>query len=166
MIKTCKTSLLFSNTPHNTISKHFPKQTFKHWNIFSKDKHLCKTFKQELLQRLPKQRPLFKTFSKPHTKHHFKQLKSKSKWSKQVTKSPWITMDENGACTFPFHNLPPEPKKTSQRSFLCFLTFPLDKIKSRWRLLINRNICEHKRKTSSQFSHRITLWMLLKCIFV
>ena len=65
-------------------------------------------------------------------------------------------MDRKGANTFPFYNLLPEPKKTSQRSFLCFLTFPQDKIKSRWRLLLNRNICEHKRKTSSQFSHRIT----------
>ena len=65
-------------------------------------------------------------------------------------------MDEKGASTFPFHNLPPEPKKTSQRSFLCFLTFPQDKIKSRWRLLLNRNICEHKCKIPSQFSHRIT----------
>ena len=27
-------------------------------------------------------------------------------------------MDEKGANTFPFHNLPPEPTKTSQRSFL------------------------------------------------
>ena len=105
---------------------------------------------------MPQRWPLFKIFSKPHTKHHFKQLEKQSKWSKQVTKSPWISMDEKGACTFPFHNLPPEPKKTSQRSFLCFLTFPLDKIKSQWRLLLNRNICKHKRKTSSQFSHRIT----------
>ena len=33
-------------------------------------------------------------------------------------------MDEKGSSTFPFHNLPPEPKKTSQRSFLFFFTFP------------------------------------------
>ena len=51
----------------------------------------------------------------------------------------------------------PNPRKTSQRSFMCFLTFPQDKIKSRWRLLLNRNICEHKRKIPSQFSHRITV---------
>ena len=46
-----------------------------------------------------------------------------SKLSKQVTKSPWKTMDEKSASTFPFHNLPPKLKKTSQRSFLCFLAF-------------------------------------------
>ena len=34
-----------------------------------------------------------------------------SEWSKQVTKGPWKTMDEKGANTFPFHNLPPELKK-------------------------------------------------------
>ena len=126
-------------------------------------------------------------------------------------------MNRKDANIFPFYNLLPEPKKTSQRfllcfltfpqdkiksqlrlllnrnkrktivssptvsqnwrlcwgeflkwsnlraqitfaclSFLCFLTFPWDKIKSQWRLLLNRNICECKRKTSSQFSHCIT----------
>ena len=46
---------------------------------------------------------------KNHTKQNFKQ--------KQVTKSPWKTMDEKGANTFPFHNLHPELKKKSQEVF-------------------------------------------------
>ena len=33
-------------------------------------------------------------------------------------------MNEKGSNTFPFHNLPPELKKTYQRSFLLFLAFP------------------------------------------
>ena len=33
-------------------------------------------------------------------------------------------MNEKGANTFPFHNLPPELKKISQRSFLFFSPFP------------------------------------------
>ena len=60
------------------------------------------------------------TFKKPHKA----QFSNKSKLIQQVTKSPWKTTDEKDANTFPFHNLPPELKKTSQRSFLCFFTFP------------------------------------------
>ena len=62
----------------------------------------------------------FQNTFKNHTKHNFKQKQV----IQQVTKSPWKTRDEKGANTFPFHNLPPELKKTSQRSFLCFFTFP------------------------------------------
>ena len=55
-------------------------------------------------------------------------------------------MDKKDASTFPFHNLPPEPKKTSQRSFLCFLTFPEDKIKKSAATLAKPNKCEHKHE--------------------
>ena len=58
-------------------------------------------------------------------------------------------MDRKGANTFPFYNLLPEPKKTSQRFFLCFLTFPQDKIKSRWRLLLNRTSANTNAKPQS-----------------
>ena len=64
-----------------TISKQFPNKLSNIETFFKRETPLY-IFKQESLQRLPKQRPLFKIFSKPHTKHHFKQLKSKSKWSK------------------------------------------------------------------------------------
>ena len=134
----------------NVFSKHFPKT--QSTNTFLN--HLSKqNFVRVLIETRAITKRFFKTLLKPIPQAH---CQNKSKWSKQVTKSPWITMDKKGSCTFPFHNLPPEPKKTSQRSFLCFLTFPLDKIKNWWRLLLNWNICEHKRKTSSQFSHRIT----------
>ena len=132
----------------------FSKQSLKHskhltkLKTFSKDQTCLYTFLQtRIITKIAKTMASFQKNFQNHTKHHFKQFKNQSKWSKQVTKSPWKTLDEKGASTFPFHNLPPEPKKTSQRYFLCFLTFPLDKIKSRWRLLLNRNICEHKRKT-------------------
>ena len=68
-------------------------------------------------------------------------------------------MDEKGACIFPFHNLPPEPKKTSQKGLFCsfhpFLYWIKEKTMA---TLAYRNICKHKRKTSiiSQFCHRIT----------
>ena len=115
-----QTSLLFSKT--NT---HISKTSYKTLKTFSKkDKHLCiHSYERESLQRLPKRMASFQNTFKitPSTiSNNFKQ----SKWSKQVTKSPWKTMDEKGASTFPFHNLPPELKKISQRSFLFFPPFP------------------------------------------
>ena len=65
-------------------------------------------------------------------------------------------MDEKGASTFPFHNLPPELKNISKAFPLLFYLSFWIKEKSVV-TLANRNICEHKRKTSSQFSHRITV---------
>ena len=44
---------------------------------------------------------------KNHTKYNFKQKQVIYK----VTKIPCKSMDEKGANTFPFHNLPPELKK-------------------------------------------------------
>ena len=114
---TCNFQTHFTTHFQNKLSKAL-KHLFKKTNTFVK--HSSK----ELLQWLPRQGIFFKTFSKPRTKHHFKQLKIKASLSKQVTKSPWITMDRKGANTFPFYNLLPEPKKTSQRFLLCFLTFP------------------------------------------
>ena len=66
-------------------------------------------------------------------------------------------MDKKGANTFPFHNLPPELKKTSQRSFLCFFTFPVGYKKSRWRLMLIRNIWEHKCKREPPFQKQSVL---------
>ena len=51
-------------------------------------------------------------------------------------------MDEKGATTFPFHNLPPELKKTSQRHFLCFFTFPFWIKEKSVATLANRDICD------------------------
>ena len=62
----------------------------------------------------------FKNTFKTHPKVHF-QTKA---MIQQETKSPQITTEEKGANTFPFHNLPPKLKKYSQRSLLCFFTFP------------------------------------------
>ena len=65
-------------------------------------------------------------------------------------------MDENGANTFPFHNLPPKLKKISQRSFLFFSPFPYwIKEKSVATLAIPNN-CDQTQNKPSQFSHRIT----------
>ena len=73
----------------------------------------------------------------------------------QVTKSPWKTMDERGANTFPFHNLPPELKKTSLKVFpvLFYLSFWIKK-NSVATLAIRIIMIKHKYP--SQFSHCIT----------
>ena len=75
--QTCKTILaIFQNTHHNTTSK----QTFKNIETsFQKDKHLCKKFKQELLQRLPRQGIFFKTFSKTTHKAPFQTIEKQRK---------------------------------------------------------------------------------------
>ena len=66
-------------------------------------------------------------------------------------------MDEKGANTFPFHNLPTELKKIISKVFPVLFTHSFIWIKEKSVMtLANRNICENKRKTSSQFSHRIT----------
>ena len=59
-------------------------------------------------------------------------------------------MDEKGASTFPFHNLPPEPTKTSLKVFpvLFHLSFWI-KEKS-VETLSNRNICD--KTQNPQFS--------------
>ena len=121
----CKnTCLLFKNHTLYTLSKQTLSKTFEisfrkdtHRRIYSNTSHYVGCLKQGISFK-----NIFKTHT--HTHHNFKQLKIKVSDLKQVTKSPWITMDEKGANTFPFHNLPPEPTKTSQRFFLCFLTFP------------------------------------------
>ena len=72
----------------------------------------------------------FQNIFQNHTlKHHFKQLEKQSKWSKTSNKSPWKTMDEKGNNTFPFHNLPPEPKNNIKGLSCAFLPFLLDKRK-------------------------------------
>ena len=43
--------------------------------------------------------PIFKTFSNPHTKHHFKQLKMQGKWIERATRREWVNMDVKGANT-------------------------------------------------------------------
>ena len=86
--------------------------------------------------------PFQNTF-KNHTKHNFKQKQV----IYQVTKSPWKTIDKKGANTFPFHNLPSELKKQSQRSFLCFFTFPFWIKEKSMATLANRNICNQTQNT-------------------
>ena len=71
-----------------------------------------------IITKLPHLGIFFKIFSNTYTKHFQKK-------SELAIKSPYITTYEKGANTFPFHNLPPELKKNSQRSFLFFSTFPL-----------------------------------------
>ena len=119
---------IFQNTLHNTNFKN----NFQNIENFSKRQiHLCIHSNMDHYKGCHNN-GLFSKHFQTHTqstisnnwKHHFKQLKMQGKWSKQVTKSPWITMDRKGANTFPFYNLLPEPKKTSQRFFLFFLTFP------------------------------------------
>ena len=62
---------------------------------------------------------------KNHTKHNFKQKQV----ILQVTKSPWKTMDEKGANTFPFHNLPPDSRNNLKGLSCTFSPFLLDKRK-------------------------------------
>ena len=119
----CKTKHLPSfRTTHHYTSKTTFKKNIE--NLFKRHTPLY-TSQHGSLQRLPPHWPLLKTFSNPHTKHHFKQLKIKASWSKKVTKSPWITMDRKGANIFPFYNLLPEPKKTSQRFFAVLFNLSL-----------------------------------------
>ena len=65
-------------------------------------------------------------------------------------------MDEKGANTFPFHNLPPELKKTSQRSFLFFSPFPSWIKEKSVVTLATQNNCDKTKNIPSQISHRIT----------
>ena len=122
---TCKnTCLLFKN--HNP--QHFQNKLSKTFETsFRKDTHRCIYSNTSHYNGCRNKGVYFKNIFKTHTyTHHFQAIKNQGKWSKnQVTKSPWITMDEKGANTFPFHNLPPEPTKHLKRFFLCFLTFPL-----------------------------------------
>ena len=64
-----------------------------------------------------------------HSKHHFKQFQKQSRWSKQVTKSPWKTMDEKGANTFPFYDLPPNSRNNLKGLSCSFQPFLFDKRK-------------------------------------
>ena len=60
-------------------------------------------------------------------KNFFKPTSTKKAFLKtieQVPKSPWITTDRKGANTFPFYNLPPEPRNISKRNFFVLLSFP------------------------------------------
>ena len=66
------------------------------------------------------------------------------KHNEQVSKSPWITMDRKGANTFPFYNLPPEPRAISIRNFSVLLTFPFGENKRRWRLLLPRHFANQR----------------------
>ena len=56
-------------------------------------------------------------------------------------------MDEKGANTFPFHNLPPELKKQSQRSFMCFFTVPFWIKEKSVATLSIRNNCDKTQNT-------------------
>ena len=64
-------------------------------------------------------------------------------------------MDEKGANTFPFHNLPPELKKTYQKSFLFSSHFPYwIKEKSIATLAIRNN---YDKTQNTQFSYPTVL---------
>ena len=64
-------------------------------------------------------------------------------------------MDEKGANTFPFHNLPPELKKIISKVFpiLFHLSFWIKE--KPLATLANRNNCDQTQNIPSQFSHRI-----------
>ena len=98
----------------------------------------------------------FTKYFQNHTKHYFKQ----DQVSQQVTKSPWKIMDEKGANTFPFHNLPPELKKQSQRSFLCFFTFPFWIKEKSVATLANRNIYDKTQNPQVSYSTVSQNWRL------
>ena len=84
-------------------------------------------------------------FSKKLFKTHIeKQTNNFENTSEQVSKSPWITMDRKGANTFPFYNLPPEPRAISIRNFSVLLSFPFGENKRRWRLLLPRHFANQR----------------------
>ena len=57
-------------------------------------------------------------------------------------------MDRKGANTFPFYNLPPEPREISLRNFSVLLSFPIGENKRRWRLLLTATFREPALKQS------------------
>ena len=65
-------------------------------------------------------------------------------------------MDEKGANTFPFHNLPPEPKIFSKKVFpvLLYLSLILDKIKVGGDSCLPQHCFAKSKLKSSQFLHR------------
>ena len=58
-------------------------------------------------------------------------------------------MDEKGANTFTFHNLPPKLNKISQRSFLFFWPFPYWIKEKSVATLVIHNICDNMQKQVS-----------------
>ena len=81
------------------------------------------------------------TFLKPTLKSKQNNFENTNE---QVSKSQWITMDRKGANTFPFYNLPPEPRATSIRNFSVLLSFPFGENKRRWRLLLPRHFANQR----------------------
>ena len=79
---------------------------------------------------------------KNHTKHNFKQ----EQVIQQVTKSPWKTMDEKGANTFPFHNLP-RTQETISRVFIVFFHLSFWIKEKSVATLAKRNICDQTQNT-------------------
>ena len=169
MIKTWKTSLLFSNTPHNTISKHFPNWNFQTLKPFSKYKNTFLYIQTRIITKVATTMASFQNIFQNHTqstisnnwKAPFQTIEMQSKWSKQVTKSPWITMDRKDANTFPFYNLPPVLRISRKSIFYVLFSFPIGWNKSRWRLLLTVTFCKHKMQNANQhsnsrFCHRIT----------
>ena len=70
-------------------------------------------------------------------------------------------MDEKGASTFPFYNLPPVLRNISKEVFSVLFPFPLlDKMKVDGDSCLSRHFANKKRKTqtkiNSRFCHRIT----------
>ena len=115
----------------------------KRTEIFS-HQHFSKAFKENFSNTLTyesKWNFSKKPFLKPT-------LKSKQtifeNTNEQVSKSPWITMDRKGANTFPFYNLPPEPRAISLRNFSVLLSFPFGENKKWWRLLLPRHFTNQR----------------------
>src|SRR4051812_27320915 len=74
-------------------------------------------------------------------------------------------MDEKGAYTFPFHNLPPEPVFLRKGLFLFFLPFQdIGQNKSRWRLLLTATLVAYENK--SQFKPPSFTSLLRLCVML
>ena len=109
------------------------------------------SFHTNTFQKLSKQ--IFQTlwrmsrteiFQRNFLNPHWKANKQFWKHNEQVSKSPWITMDRKGANTFPFYNLPPEPRAISLRNFSVLLSFPFGENKRRCRLLLPRHFANQR----------------------
>ena len=108
---------------HTDTFKSFQSKFFKHSDVRVELKFFKETFLEPTIE---------------------KQANNFENTNEQVSKSPWITMDRKGANTFPFYNLPPEPRSISLRNFSVLLSFPFGENKRRWRLLLPRHFANQR----------------------
>ena len=71
-------------------------------------------------------------------------------------------MDRKGANTFPFYNLPPEPRAIFLRNFSVLLSFPFGENKRRSRLLLPRHFANQRSTVSSRSTDHTASFIILR----